>query len=150
MIVLVDTNILLRLMDRQSAFHSSSALAIELLVRHEQPAICAQIMIEFWAVATRPTEQNGLGLTTVEAESELAEFEKIFEIVPEPPDISSFWKRLALAHQVSGKQAHDTRIAALMMASGISHLLTRNSRDFARFHWLTCLAPEDLPQAYAR
>ena len=47
-------------------------------------------------------------------------------------------------HSVLGKQAHDTRLVALMEAHGLTHLLTFNAGDFARFPGVTCVEPADI------
>ena len=47
-------------------------------------------------------------------------------------------------HSVSGKQAHDTRIAAAMNVYGISQLLTFNVGDFKRFQNISIIDPAAL------
>ena len=59
---LLDTNLLLRLADAQSPEHAVAEAAIEhLIARQESVFISAQVLVEFWAVATRPESVNGLG-----------------------------------------------------------------------------------------
>ena len=53
------------------------------------------------------------------------------------------WRRRTLRHRVIGKQAHDTRLAALTNLVGISHLLTFNVNNF-RAYDLTVASPDDL------
>jgi predicted nucleic acid-binding protein len=64
MSILVDTNILLR---RTQPDHPSHPLAVEsvagLLNAGEPVYFTLQNMAEFWSVATRPTANNGLGLS---------------------------------------------------------------------------------------
>jgi hypothetical protein len=43
------------------------------------------------------------------------------------------WRRLVLAHSVSGVQVHDARRAAAMSVHGVTHLLTLNPEDFKRY-----------------
>ena len=43
------------------------------------------------------------------------------------------WRRLVVRHKVSGVQVHDARLAASMYAHGLTHILTFNTADFARF-----------------
>jgi hypothetical protein len=66
-------------------------------------------MVEFRSVATRPAAQNGLGLSTVDAESQAAAFEAAFPLLPKTPDIFPAWKALVSAMDVIGKQVHDAR-----------------------------------------
>ena len=63
MVCLLDTNLVLRLSDALSPLRPVAQQAIEALwLRGDLPALTTQNLIEFWAVATRPAEANGLGL----------------------------------------------------------------------------------------
>lgn len=46
-----------------------------------------------------------------------------------------------MTHAVQGKQVHDARLAALVLSSGITHILTLNGADFARYPGITALDP---------
>lgn len=48
---------------------------------------------------------------------------------------------LVKAHQVSGRQVHDARLVAAMLAHKIGNLLTFNSADFKRYHEINLLDP---------
>ncbi|MGK7923008.1 MAG: hypothetical protein AB4080_23715 [Trichodesmium sp.] len=63
MTYLLDTNILLRLRQTNHPQHSN-ALKATLLLKKKQEKLCIfpQNLMEFWVVATRPIEVNGLGL----------------------------------------------------------------------------------------
>lgn len=104
----------------------------------------AQTFIEYWVVATRPRDVNGLGLAPPEAEADLRDFEDTFALLAEPADMAIRWRALASEYGVRGRQAHDARLAALMRAYGIRHLLTLNSGDFRRYSWITCLLPSQV------
>lgn len=93
----------------------------------------SQLCIEFWSTATRPAASNGLGLTLVAADHQLRFLERIFSHVPDHPAIYAVWRKLILARHISGKQVHDARLAAVMLTTGITHILTFNSKDFARY-----------------
>lgn len=45
-----------------------------------------------------------------------------------------------------GKSAHDARIAALMLAHGVTHLLTLNPTDFTRYNGITPVTPQEIIQ----
>lgn len=140
---LVDTNILVRLSASDSPLRPACKHVLgQLIGRGDMLFGCAQVMIEFWTVATRPKHVNGLGLTPAEAEAALRDAEQMLTFLPEPPDIAVRWRLLAQKHNVRGKQAHDTRLAAFMDAHGLTNLLTLNGADFTRFTQLTCLSPE--------
>ena len=142
---LVDTNILLRLSDSGHPLQSVCELALQrLLQRRDRVFLCAQAAIEYWAVATRPKPVNGLGLSPIDAEAGLRRAERWLVWLSEPPDIAVRWRALVNKHGVLGKQAHDTRLVALMEAHGLTHLLTLNVGDFARFPAVTCVEPANV------
>lgn len=43
-----------------------------------------------------------------------------------------------------GKRTHDARIVAVMLANGITHLLTFNPSDFVGISSITITRPQDL------
>jgi predicted nucleic acid-binding protein len=146
MTILVDTNILLRASDANHPLCSVCKSALEeIITRGDIPVGCAQVMIEFWVVATRPLDVNGLGFTSVKAEESLAQAEQMLTFLSEPPDIAEKWRALARDYAVIGKQAHDTRLVAFMLCHSINHLLTLNGKDFARYDFVTCVSPESIP-----
>jgi predicted nucleic acid-binding protein len=88
--------------------------------------IIPQNIIEFWAVATRPLDKNGLGLSITQAEEESEKLKKIFILELDTPQIFTEWESLVIKYQVMGKQVHDARLAAAMVTHNITHLLTFN------------------------
>ncbi len=143
--VLVDTNIVLRMRAVESTPHDTLDMALERLVNGDHSLhFCTQVAIEFWSVATRPVDANGLGLSTTEAQQRMRYFSQLLEWLPEPADIGQRWLALVSQHEVKGKQVHDARLVALMQAHGITHLLTLNTADFARFTNITPLHPSDV------
>jgi predicted nucleic acid-binding protein len=142
---LVDTNVLLRAAQPSHPAHAAATGAVRtLLARGERLCVLPQNLIEFWAVATRPAESNGLGLEVDEAAAELDRLKVIFELLPDTPAIYQEWETLVRAHQVKGKEVHDARIAAAMLAHGVTHLLTLNGGDFKRFAGVKMIDPADV------
>ena len=140
--ILVDTNILVRMSDTNSPLHLLCNEAVSRLdQRSDALFLCIQVAAEYWSVATRPTNVNGLGLEPTKAEDELKDFEKAIAWLPEPSDIGPRWRRLVNKHRVRGRQVHDARLVAFMEAHGLTNLLTLNAADFARFPGVTCLSP---------
>jgi len=141
----VDTNVLLRSIDDG---HVAQPIAqkglFALRDRGETLSIFRQNLIEFWAVATRPVANNGLGLNTAEAETELINLKKLFVLLPDTPDIFPEWERIVLQFKVSGKQAHDARLVAAMIVHDVSHLLTFNTSDFKSFTTITAVNPQSI------
>jgi predicted nucleic acid-binding protein len=140
---LVDTNVLLRLVQKNHPMRPDARRALVTLRKQgEELCITSQNIIEFWAVATRPFDKNGLGLTVDEAARETRKLRRIFKLRPDSPVIFTEWEQLVAKYQVMGKQAHDTRLVAVMKAHGLSHILTFNIDDFKRFTDITPVAPQ--------
>jgi predicted nucleic acid-binding protein len=114
MAVLADTNILVRILDDSSAHRLACEQALaQAKSKSGELFICAQVMIKFWAVVTRPLKSGGLGLTPADADAALQDYGIFLPILPEPPDTAKRWRRLAVTHNVIGKSVHDTRLVAL-------------------------------------
>jgi len=144
---LVDTNVLLRWSDRDSPHHRECADAVNRLIdQGAQVCTCAQVLIEFWVTATRPRDVNGFGLSIIDAASRLSVIHGSFPCLTEPPEIADLWQQITVENKVHGRQAHDARIVALMLAHNVTHLLTLNSADFARYAGITTLTPQDILQ----
>ncbi|MFN7850540.1 type II toxin-antitoxin system VapC family toxin [Anabaena sp. AL09] len=142
---LVDTNILLRLVQKNSPMHLDTQRAILTLKKQgEFLCIIPQNIIEFWAVATRPLDKNGLGLSITQAEEESEKLKKIFILQLDTPQIFTEWESLVIKYQVMGKQVHDARLAAAMIAHNITHLLTFNVEDFKRFSDIVVVDPRSI------
>lgn len=145
MAYLLDTNVLLRWVhpaDPQQAL--TQVVVKELQRRGETVYITPQNLVEFWNVATRPVSVNGLGMTPSQADQEAVQLERLFQLAPDTPDIYTHWRQLVVSAGVSGVQVHDTRLVAVMLAHGITHLLTFNSTDFNRFSGITVVHPKDV------
>lgn len=142
---LVDSNLLTRLSQRKSPQHASARRAIVALrLRSEQLFLSPQNIIEFWAVATRPIENNGLGLSIDVTMFEIRKFKRLFDLRQDTPDIFATWETLVTRHRVVGKNVHDARLVAAMLEHGITHLLTFNGKDFKRFNEITVLDPDQV------
>lgn len=103
-----------------------------------------QNAVEFWSVATRATEFNGLGLNSEVAARALRRFEGVFELLPDIPAIYQEWRQLVLTCRVLGRQVYDARLAAVMLAHGITHLLTFDTADFKRYPGIIAVHPRDV------
>src|ERR1019366_9504364 len=113
MVVLVDTNVLLR---RTQPGHSSHAAAVEsvarLLATGEPVYFTLQNISEFWNVITRPVANNGLGFPVAVAAAEVGKIERVLTLLPDVAAIYGEWKRLVTYHGVMGSKVHDTRLVA--------------------------------------
>ncbi|MBS1807167.1 MAG: type II toxin-antitoxin system VapC family toxin [Acidobacteria bacterium] len=142
---LLDSNILLRMAQPTHAMHAEATHATAALLRRgETIHVIPQILYEFWSVATREIQYNGLGLSIPDAHAELARLKTIFIFLPDSSAIYPEWERLVMQYAVKGRDSHDTRIVAAMNVHQLTHLLTFNKDDFKRFPSLTVLLPSDI------
>jgi hypothetical protein len=76
---LVDTNILLRSLNPADPQYQAAIEApAKLPAQNETLCIAPQNLVEFWAVATRPANKNGLGMTSVEAGNQITGIRQFF------------------------------------------------------------------------
>jgi predicted nucleic acid-binding protein len=143
--ILSDTNILIRSVHRKAANHRQALKALRLL-RSKGHRICIvpQNLYEFWVVATRPIENNGLALTPSQADRITSRIARVCLLLRDPPELYDEWRRLVLANNVSGKNAHDARLVAAMHVHSIQQILTFNVQDFARFPGIQAVHPMDV------
>jgi len=131
---LVDTNVLLRFADRVHVLHPTVRLAVRRLhADGHQLRATPQNFVEFWNVATRPAQSNGFGLTPSDADRLLRLLDRLFPLLPDAPGVYPQWRRLAVSFGISGVQVHDARLVAAMAVHGLTHILTFNTVDFARY-----------------
>lgn len=143
MTVLFDTNILTRAAQPGHALQPQALKAGDVLkARGEDLCIVPQVLYEFWAVATRPAGENGLGLATADARTELSRIKRLFSVLPETPAVLPLWEELVASHDVKGKSTYDARLVAAMKVHNVTHVLTFNGQDFARYPGITVLTPE--------
>lgn len=142
MIILLDANILLRYANANDRAHQAVIAAVRALrFAGDEPHIVPQNLYEFWVVATRPLENNGLGLTVAECEKIVAAIVAAFPLLNDKPNLLTEWRQAVAAHDCKGKVAHDARLVAAMRTHGVTQLLTFNVGDFARFSGLAILDP---------
>lgn len=139
----VDTNVLLHSIDDGHVAQPITQKGLfALRDRGEILSIFPQNLIEFWAVATRPVINNGLGFSIAKAEEEIVSLKTLFALLPDTPEIFPEWEKIVLQYRVSGKQAHDARLVAAMRVHNLTYLLTFNTTDFKRFSFITAVSPQ--------
>jgi len=142
---LADTNILLRSVQAAHPMYGDVSRAVDILFdRGDDIHIIGQNLIEFWAVATRPITENGLGFTITGAAVELTKLKATFTLLPDTADVLPLWEELVVRYEVRGKQSHDARLVAAMNAHNLTHLLTFDQSDFKRFSEITVVNPRDI------
>ena len=145
MLILADTNILVRRVNRYDLQHKKARSALRHLATLEhQVCIVPQNILEFWNVATRPMDKNGLGLMPRHVERIVARFEQSYQILPENPEVYTVWKSLASKYSVSGTKVHDTRLVASALVHSVTKILTFNTADFRRYSEIEVLDPKSI------
>lgn len=142
--ILLDSNILLRIVEPGHPHNAVASDALDLLKRRGHDAlIVPQALYEFWSVATRPVVNHGLGWTPAEAHREIRSFQRLFGFLRDERAVFPLWEQLVFSLQVKGKPSHDARFVAAMMRHSLTHLLTFNTGDFARYA-ITAMSPMDV------
>jgi|SRR5271165_19948 len=145
--MLVDTSVLIRTLQPHHSLYIPANRAIGLLpAQGRKVHIVAQNLIELWTVATRPLGENGLGMSAIEAATELERIKAIFLFLPETPAIYPLWETLVIQYRVTGKPAHDARLVAAMQAHGLTAILTFDRTGFSRYAGIEVVHPEHVTQ----
>lgn len=137
-----DANILLRLADPTAPLRPVALAAVAQLraTGHVLRSV-PQAVYEFWVVATRPKDKNGLGLSIPDCEAEVARALTVFPLLDDQPALFAEWRSLVVAHACHGKPAHDARYVAAMNTHGVTRILTFNGADFQRYPHIVVLDP---------
>jgi predicted nucleic acid-binding protein len=140
--VLLDTNVLARSAEPADKDYKTAADAVaNLRAQGHELCLVPQNFYEFWVISTRPAAQNGRGKSPDEVTAEFTALKPLFTLLPDTPAVFPHWEALVATHQVSGKPAHDARLAAAMLVHGVAHILTFNDADFRRFAGITPVVP---------
>ena len=132
--ILLDTSMILRSKQKSSShYHFITEKLIEMVSIGEELVVCPQVIYEFYVVATRPIENNGLGLPVETAMKEIRNIISTYSIPGENEMVFQNWHHLITNYHVIGKNAHDARIVAFMISNNINKLYTLNKADFERF-----------------
>ena len=148
MACLLDTGILLRLIDADDPLHLITRQAVDILIgRGEELWITTQNIAELWNVATRPVANNGLALPTNEVaklyDETIAPACGVLIDADSHPDV---FTRLLKQYTIVGKQVHDARLVASMLTWQIDRILTLNERNFRRYEpgGITVITPSSI------
>ncbi|ACK73669.1 conserved hypothetical protein [Gloeothece citriformis PCC 7424] len=142
---LLDTNILLRVADVSSeAYFLANEAINKILINGDNCVITSQVLIEFWVVATRPTDVNGLGWSTSQATDYVNDLLDNFILITERAEIFTHWFQLVKDYDIKGKRTHDIRLLAVMKSHALTHLLTFNPHDFIKIPEIIIVHPQDI------
>lgn len=140
---LLDTNVLLRMSDSTSPVNLLAGRAAATLLKQQNRLfIASQNIVEFWVVATRPAQVNGLGWSVQQTRTEIEQILSQFPLLEETPEIFPYWFNLVTTYQFQGKRVHDARLVAVMLTYGITHLLTFNPDDFRSINEIVVVHPQ--------
>jgi predicted nucleic acid-binding protein len=131
---MLDTNVLLAATDEAGAEHDQALEVVNGWPGHGTTLYTSgQIMREYFAVATRPAERNGLGLNQADALANVRAFRGRTSLLVEDGKVAD--RLLALLDHIEcgGKQVHDANVVATMLVHGIEAVVTINLDDFTRF-----------------
>ena len=134
MVYLVDTNVLLSFVNSSDSRHQIvQSAARKLWANNDELKTTLQNLAEFWNVCTRPRSQrNGLNLPTSQTDQLLQTAEQVFPLLPDTPSVYNEWRQLVVSYGVSGVQVHDARLVAVMLAHGVTRILTFDAK-FSRY-----------------
>ena len=142
---LLDTNVVLRLCNPTDTQHKLVTTAVtNLLAQADECYLSMQVLIEFWVVATRPTDVNGLGWSIEQTRHIIDGLLDRFPIVEESFQIFPKWLNLVTENKIKGKRTHDARIVAVMLTSDIYQILTLNPNDFSGIPEITVVHPREI------
>jgi predicted nucleic acid-binding protein len=143
--ILLDTNIILRLAHKEHVMHGEALAAIDCLnANGHECVIVPQVLYEYWVVATRPTGNNGLGMSVSQADAAISQSLEFFRLLRDERGIFAYWRDLVTANDVRGKNAHDARLIAAMQRHGLTDLLSFNKADFIRFTTIQTFTPAEV------
>jgi predicted nucleic acid-binding protein len=132
--VMLDTTVLLAATDETRAEHRDALTVLNdwAAVRTD---LCTsgQILREYLAVATRPAENNGLGLDLADALGNVRAIRERTTLLAEDSKVADRLLGLLADVECRGRQVHDANVVATMLVHGIGTVVTMNLDDFARF-----------------
>jgi hypothetical protein len=93
-----------------------------LLAGEESVFISTQVLVEFWAAATRPEPVNGLGWSTATTAEAIRALRDQFPLLNETPDVLDRWFELVDRFEVAGKHTHDAGRQSRVMVGYSYHV----------------------------
>lgn len=143
--MLVDSSVLIRTLQPHHSRFIPAEQSIRLLSqRGWQLHIVPQNLVDLWVVATRPAEQNGLGMSPSAVADEIGRLKSLFILLPETPAIYPAWEALMTRHKVIGRSAHDARLLAAMQVHALTAILTFDKTGFSRYPGIEVIRPDEV------
>ncbi len=143
--ILIDTNVLIRLLQSSDSAAPIASSAIHKLKElNFEIVMVPQNMYELWVVATRPVALNGFGMSVNDTGSLLEKCTIQFRLLRDERGVFDRWSQIVTSSQVAGKSAHDARLVAAMVKHQVANILTFNQQDFARYTQIHVFTPADI------
>ena len=101
----------------------------------------SQIARESWSVLTRPSDVGGFGLSPERAAMLIGAAHREFKFLPDTAN--TYWRWLALGRTPPSVRqlVHDAYLAASLLETGLSRILSLDQRDFNRYEGIMVLHP---------
>ncbi|MGL5817573.1 MAG: type II toxin-antitoxin system VapC family toxin [Phycicoccus sp.] len=130
----LDTNVLLAATDEGRHDHAAAVAALNAWPASGMVLYTSgQILREYLVVATRPVENDGLGLARTDAVANVRAMAARLRLLAEDAKVSARLLELLDGVECTGQQVHDANVVATMLVHGIDTVVTINTRDFVRF-----------------
>jgi len=139
--IFLDTNVLVYANIKSAPLHG---VALQAIIDHYNAGselwISRQVIREYLATLTKP-QQFSYPPSTTTLQSDIIYFQSRFSTAEENQSVTDKLLDLLRSIKFGGKQVHDANIVATMLVHNITHLLTHNTADFARFGTLITIVP---------
>lgn len=137
--IVADTNVLVYSFNKSSGFHQNSRAFLE--KEKESIILANQSLFEFLRTVTHPKFPHPLSLS--EALNHIADYKDIFGIIYETQDDFSVFQELCLKYKLGSNRIFDTKLAATIIANGITQFATFNEKDFNVFDEFSAFRPQE-------
>lgn len=139
--LLVDTNILLRVVAGDDPQHRLVSEFIDSHLLTDDLFVAPQCLYELWTVITRPLSVNGFGLSVAEAFVAVDKLVDMLDLLEDPASLVKRWLEVCRLYDVKGRPAHDARLVAFALEHQIQAIVTLNSQDFATYRDIQVICP---------
>lgn len=124
---ILDTNVLLATTDESRQAHGAAVAVVDSWPRSGTVLYTSgQILREYLSAATRPVEQNGLGMARAQAVANVRAFRLRLPLLTENVKVHERLLQLLDSVACSGKQVHDANVVATVLTHGIHTVVTGN------------------------
>ncbi len=141
--VLLDTNILVYLTSSQSLFQRAAKEAVKKeLQEGAKLYVTMQILREYAKVMTTVKDsQTGNVVNSLQVTlAAIQQFRHNIQVIGDSPQSFEKWLELLEKYDVHGRAVFDTQIAAQMLQSNVTHILTNDER-FSRYSDIVTIIP---------